>query len=161
MQLFMSHLFMKKVQHSASLFFHTQTSLFRLNNKHGMYFQSNHKTVFFFTISLLAWSSPSQQVSFCISRGFKLHPTLHKGLRWALKQTMAAKDQRWLCGDGKALDVEELKKEVQCCSKLLSSSESEESLQGGKRFYDLIMAAWSLDTSLAVDAAELVCDAIR
>lgn len=67
----------------------------------------------------------------------------------------------WLSSDGKALNMEELKKEVECCSKLLSSSETQESLEGGRRFYDLIMAVWALHTSLAMDAAELVCAAIR
>ncbi len=67
----------------------------------------------------------------------------------------------WLRDGGKAVDMEELKKEVECCSKLLSSAEVAESLIGSKRFYDVIMGVWALDTSLAMDAAELVCATIR
>lgn len=66
-----------------------------------------------------------------------------------------------MCPGGKAVDTEELKKEVEHCSKLFSSADSREAMQGGKHFYDLIMAVWGLDTSLAIDAAELVCAAIR
>lgn len=58
-------------------------------------------------------------------------------------------------------DMDELKKEVEDCSKLLASSDTSEVLEGSKQFYDLIMRVWSLDTSLAMDAAELVCDTIR
>ena len=74
---------------------------------------------------------------------------------------MSAEKSSWVSSDGKALYREELKKEVECCSKLLSSSEPQESLEGGKRFYHLIMSVWALHTSLAMDAAELVCHGIR
>ena len=54
-----------------------------------------------------------------------------------------------------------LKKQVEDCTKLLSSSDSSQVLEGSKQFYDLIIKVWSLDTSLAKDAAELVSDTIR
>ena len=72
-----------------------------------------------------------------------------------------AREQPWMCSDGKAVDMEALRKEVESCSRKLSSSDSKESLQGSKQFYHLIMAVWALDTSLAIDAAELVCAVIR
>ncbi len=72
-----------------------------------------------------------------------------------------SRDRAWMCREGKAVDMEELKKEVECCSKLFSSANSKEAMQGSKQFYDLIMAVWGLDTSLAIDAAELVCAVIR
>ena len=57
--------------------------------------------------------------------------------------------------------MDELKKEVEDCSKLLASSDTSKVMKGGKQFYDLIMRVWSMDTTLAMDAAELVCDTIR
>lgn len=57
--------------------------------------------------------------------------------------------------------MDKLKKEVEECSGLLASSDASKVLEGSKQFYDLIMRVWSLDTSLAKDAAELVCDTIR
>lgn len=74
-----------------------------------------------------------------------------------------AKQSDWvvLLGDGVTLDKDRLKEEVKYCSKLLASSDTSELLQGSEKFYHLIMAVWSLDTSLAVDAADLVCDTVR
>ena len=71
------------------------------------------------------------------------------------------RSQPWLCDNGRSVDLERLKKEVEYCSKLVLSSESSECLQGSQKFYHLIMSVWALDTSLAMDAAELVCTAIR
>ena len=66
----------------------------------------------------------------------------------------------WILADGD-LDKECIKEEVQSCSKALASDKTSELLDGSKRFYDLIMGVWSLDTSLAIDAAEVVCDTVR
>lgn len=61
------------------------------------------------------------------------------------------------------LDMARLKEEVESCSKILSqpSTSHLELLKASKRFYSLIIGAWSLDTSHALDAAEMVCNTIR
>lgn len=76
------------------------------------------------------------------------------------EQTTITRENSWMSDEGK-VDVEVLKERVEYCSKLLASVHSSDVLNGGKHFYDLIIAVWSLDTSLAIDAAELVCETIR
>lgn len=75
----------------------------------------------------------------------------------------AASETEWLVYAGEILDKELLKEKVQSWCKILTSKDAshEELLEGSKSFHELILAVWSLDTSFAVDAAELVCHTLR
>ena len=61
------------------------------------------------------------------------------------------------------LDMVRLKEEVESCSKILSQpgTSHPELVKASKQFFSLIIGAWSLDTSHALDAAEMVCNTIR
>lgn len=67
-----------------------------------------------------------------------------------------------LCA-GDRMDMEQLKERVQCWCKALAAQDSshEKLLEGSRKFHELILSVWSLDTSYAVDAAELVCNTLR
>ena len=56
---------------------------------------------------------------------------------------------------------EELKAVVSSHAKNLSSTKPEQQGEGADRLYALIKSVWSLDTHLARDAADLVCDELR
>ncbi len=60
-----------------------------------------------------------------------------------------------------SLDKPSLKSVVLSCSKELDSVCRETQLSGANRLYSLILLVWSLDTRLARDAADIVCDHIR
>ena len=60
-----------------------------------------------------------------------------------------------------SLDNKSLKTAVVSCSKNLKSSDPTRQENGAKDLYALIMLVWSLDTRLARDAADIVCDEIR
>ena len=64
--------------------------------------------------------------------------------------------EKWICGG--AVVREKLLKEVDVCCTALRSDDK---LAGGERFYKFIVMVWSLDTSLAMDAAEAVCNHAR
>lgn len=66
-------------------------------------------------------------------------------------------------GGRERFDMEQLKAKVEDWCKSLTSQNTphEELLKGSKQFHELILAVWSLDTSFAVDAAELVCNTLR
>ena len=59
--------------------------------------------------------------------------------------------------------MEGLKDKVEQWCRRLASQEvtQDEILDGSKQFYELILGVWSMDTSFAVDAAELVCNTLR
>ena len=54
-----------------------------------------------------------------------------------------------------------LRGEVACCAGKLSSSELSEQQEGASALYQLIMTAWDLDTHLARDSADIVCEEVR
>ncbi len=56
---------------------------------------------------------------------------------------------------------EELKTVVSSHAKNVSSTKAEQQREGADRLYELIKSVWGLDTHLARDAADLVCDDIR
>ena len=56
---------------------------------------------------------------------------------------------------------EELKAVVSSHAKSLNSTKAEQQREGADRLYALIKSVWSLDTHLARDAADLVCDELR
>lgn len=60
-----------------------------------------------------------------------------------------------------SLDNESLKATVLSCSNKLKSSDTVQHEEGAEELYALIMLVWSLDTRLARDAADIVCDEIR
>jgi hypothetical protein len=66
------------------------------------------------------------------------------------------------CGN-EVLDEDGLKEKTQQWCTTLSSpgTTNEEVLIGSKQFLELIKGVWCLDTSYAVDAAELVCTTLR
>ena len=66
-----------------------------------------------------------------------------------------------MLGGGGALDMQQLKEKVEGWSKTVASEDIAELLEGSKQFHELILSVWSLDTSCAVDAAELVCNTLR
>ena len=70
-----------------------------------------------------------------------------------------AKLPSWI-RDGKLVS-KTLKSVVSSHTKNLDSSKSEEQREGADRLYELIKSVWSLDTHLARDAADLVCDELR
>ncbi len=60
-----------------------------------------------------------------------------------------------------SLDKLSLKAVVLSCSEGLGSSSREAQLTGASQLYSLIVLVWSLDTRLARDAADIVCEHIR
>lgn len=56
---------------------------------------------------------------------------------------------------------EELKAVVSSHAKNVRSSKPEQQREGADRLYALIKYVWGLDTHLARDAADLVCDDLR
>ena len=60
-----------------------------------------------------------------------------------------------------AVNTISLTEEVTMCAKKLSSQLVNQQKEGALNVYSLIMTVWSLDTHLARDAADLVCDEIR
>lgn len=151
---------MEKVQHSTSLFLHTQTSFL------GLYVESITQSLYLHTvIHTLTYHvvpsnfPPNWRVVRVISVNVNKRQSSHKDIYMAAEET--AGNHLWMCGNGREVDMGRLKKEVESCSKLFSSSESSECLLGSQRFYHLIMSVWALDTCLAMDAAEMVCTAIR
>jgi len=67
--------------------------------------------------------------------------------------------EKWVRGG--AVVTEKLLEEVDICCSAFKSSNNGDILTGGERFYDFIVMVWSLDTSVAMDAAEAVCDHVR
>ncbi len=64
--------------------------------------------------------------------------------------------------NGGELCTEALKAEVcACAKKLFPSSPPSSQREGGDQLYQLIMTVWALETSIARDAADIVCDDIR
>ena len=59
------------------------------------------------------------------------------------------------------LDSGELKTVVASLTEKLNSKASEEQLEAATQLYAVVMKVWSLDTHLARDAADLVCDELR
>jgi len=60
-----------------------------------------------------------------------------------------------------SLVVEVLKSEVTCCTDKLRADAVISQQEGAKQLFALILSVWSLETHLARDAADLVCDEIR
>lgn len=56
---------------------------------------------------------------------------------------------------------ESLLKDVDVCCRALRCEECSERQAGSARFYDFITMVWALDTSVAMDAAETVCNHVR
>ena len=65
----------------------------------------------------------------------------------------------WLKGG--EVDMKTLKKEAESYCKLINSDVSTKQKEGANKLYDLVSFAWSLETRLARDAADFVCDLIR
>ena len=63
----------------------------------------------------------------------------------------------WVKDD--SLDKPALKGVVLSCGERLRLPEKQE--DGAKELYSLIMLVWSLETRLARDAADIVCDEVR
>lgn len=74
-----------------------------------------------------------------------------------LQPVLMARD--WI-KDG-SLVVEVLRSEVTCCTDKLRADTVISQQQGAEQLFALIMSVWSLETHLARDAADLVCDEIR
>jgi len=72
---------------------------------------------------------------------------------------MAHETPNWI-KDG-SLVVEVLRSEVACCAEKLKLDTITSQLEGAEQLFKLIMCVWSLETHLARDAADLVCDEIR
>lgn len=66
----------------------------------------------------------------------------------------------WISRDGELIS-EELKAVVASHAKNVSSTKPEQQREGADCLYALIKSVWGLDTHLARDAADLVCDDIR
>lgn len=60
-----------------------------------------------------------------------------------------------------SLVVEALRSEVACCTDKLRTDTVISQQEGAEQLFALILSVWSLDTHLARDAADLVCDEIR
>ena len=67
--------------------------------------------------------------------------------------------EKWVVGG--ALVKNSLLKEVGVCCRALECEETCQQQAGSARFYDFITMVWALDTSLAMDAAEIVCNHVR
>ena len=72
---------------------------------------------------------------------------------------MARESPCWI-KDG-SLAVEDLRSEVACCADKLRSDTITSQQEGAEQLLKLIKFVWSLETHLARDAADLVCDEIR
>lgn len=60
-----------------------------------------------------------------------------------------------------SLNTVSLTEQVTACAKKLSSKLVREQKEGAANLYALIMTVWSMETHLARDAADIVCDEIR
>ena len=60
-----------------------------------------------------------------------------------------------------AVSTEMLKTKIISCADKLCHSSPKTQREGADQLYNLIMCVWSLETHLARDAADLVCDEIR
>lgn len=60
-----------------------------------------------------------------------------------------------------SLVVEVLRSEVASCTDKLRTDTVISQQEGAEQLFALILSVWSLDTHLARDAADLVCDEIR
>lgn len=65
----------------------------------------------------------------------------------------------WIKSD--SLDKEALKSAVQSCGHGLKLMDTHQQKKGAEDLYDLIILAWSLETSIARDAADVICDESR
>lgn len=65
----------------------------------------------------------------------------------------------WLKGG--EVDTKTLRKETESQCKLIKSGNVDKQIEGAARLHELISFAWSLETRLARDAADYVCDLIR
>jgi hypothetical protein len=65
----------------------------------------------------------------------------------------------WLKGD--EVDKKILKKEVENHCKLIKSQSLGKEIEGSQKLHELISFSWSLDTRLARDAADYICDLVR
>ena len=130
---------MKEFQHSSSLFFQTQSSLLGLKKLLKMSFYTCRVP----TISNFNWRKiPAKSLALFWGRG---------------------REGGGGVGVARAIMNHQLEEKVKnWCSTLKSQNASPEKLlEGSKHFYQLILDVWSLDTSMAIDAAELVCDTLR
>ena len=59
------------------------------------------------------------------------------------------------------LDSDELKAVVSSFTAKLTSKTAKEQIDGAEQLYALVRTVWSLETHLARDAADLVCDGLR
>ena len=59
------------------------------------------------------------------------------------------------------LATDELKAVISSLTAKLNSKMIEEQIEGAEKLYSLIKTVWNLETHLARDAADLVCDELR
>ena len=72
---------------------------------------------------------------------------------------MDSSSSKWI-RDGKLVS-EELKVVVSSYTEKLNSKSLEQQQEGADQLYSLVKTVWSLETHLARDAADLLCDEIR